>query len=151
MGLGTSSITYFALSLSLFVHCFLSTDWWWWRWPEERHTVVGNLCTGDSDVHGSEKQQKTQGGTPQGTSLKPVFIGLHFEHILFYYEIHGFDLNIFYWSKTKGLGTSSWNLELPLLNSFIETSCIVLHFKHILFYYEIHSLNILGKIFKVEI
>ena len=74
MGLGTSSITYFALSLSLFVHCSLSTDRWWWRWPEERHTVAGNLCTGDSDVHGSEKQQKTQGGTPQWTSLKPVVL-----------------------------------------------------------------------------
>lgn len=65
MGLDTSSITYFALSLSLYVHCYLSTDGRWWRWPEERHTVVGNLCTGDSDVHSSEKQQKTQGGTPQ--------------------------------------------------------------------------------------
>ena len=28
-----------------------------------------------------------------------------------------FDLNIFYCSKTKGLGTSSWNLERPLLYS----------------------------------
>ena len=40
---------------------FLSiSDRWWRGWPEERHTAVGDLCSRNTDVHGTEKQQEIE-------------------------------------------------------------------------------------------
>ena len=29
-------------------------DWWWRRWLEKRHTVIRNICFGNSNIHGTE-------------------------------------------------------------------------------------------------
>jgi len=36
-------------------------DRWGGRWSEERDTTIRNLCSGNSDVHSTEKQQKVEG------------------------------------------------------------------------------------------
>ena len=41
------------------------TDWRRRRWPQERDATPWNLCSGNSNVHCTEKQQKTQGNNSE--------------------------------------------------------------------------------------